>query len=219
MKSTTLKHTQVKGFTLIEVLVVIAILAALSAMAWAMTGYVKSSSMKKEAETHIALIEASVEAYRADNGGVMPYGRGDEWSSHVLYRILSGDYDNDGRQDRTKDGQLRTAYCETLAINSSPKDEIQQGLPAYRVKLAKSPDMPEKLLREGNKKRFAIIDPWGVPYRYCIGCEAECDERGKKGYGINAHFDVYSLGPDRKGNGKTNRDLNADNISNIKTWF
>ncbi len=209
---------QAKGFTLVEVLVVITILALLSAMAWAMTGYIKSSSMKKETETHVALIEASLEAYKADNGGVMPYGRGDEWSSHIIYRILSGDYNNDGRQDRDKTGKLMTAYCKTLAINSSPQDEIQQGLPAYRVKLAKSPDMPESILKTASKKRFAIIDPWGVPYRYCLGCEAECDQPEKKGYGINAHFDVYSLGPDRQGNGKTNQGLNLDNISNIKTW-
>lgn len=217
MKTPTLKQS--KGFTLIEVLVVITILALLSAMAWALTGYVKAASMKKETESHVALIEASLEAYKADQGGVMPYGRGDEWSSHVIYRILSGDYNNDGRQDRDKNGQLKQAYCDTLAINSSPKDEIQQGLPAYRVKLGKSPDMPESILRDASKKRFAIIDPWGVPYRYCLGCEAECEESDKKGYGINAHFDVYSLGPDRQGNGKTNRQLNADNISNIKTWY
>lgn len=215
MKINTKK--QASGFTLIEVLIVITIIALLLAMMWAAVSWIRARSTKGLAETHVALIEASLEAYKADNGGVMPYGRGDEWSSHVMYRILSGDYDNDGRQDRDKTGQLRTAYCDTLAINSSPKTETQEGLPAYRVKLAKSPDMPEKI-RKNNKPRYAIIDPWGVPYRYCLGCEADCDDEKKKGYGINAHFDVYSLGPDSLGNGKTNQGENADNISNIKTW-
>lgn len=215
MKIRSLK--QAKGFTLIEILIVITIIALLSSMMWAAVGWIRSKSMKGQAETHIALIEASLEAYKTDNGGVMPYGRGDEWSSHVMYRILSGDYDNDGRQDRDKAGQLVTAYCDTIAINSSPKTETQEGLPAYRVKLAKSPDMPTKI-RKSTKPLYAVIDPWGVPYRYCLGCEADCDDEDKKGYGINAHFDVYSLGPDSLGNGKTNQGQNEDNISNIKTW-
>ncbi len=204
-----------KGFTLIEVLVVIAILAMLASAAWVAVGMVTARGMTKTAENHIALIAASIDLYKADNSNILPYARGDEWSGHVLYQMISGDYNNDGQPDKDEQGYFRPTYCKSLVINANPKsDRLQEGLPAYKIKLAKSRDMPRGV-KKG--RLFAIVDPWRVPYRYCLGCEAE-SEGGKQGIGINADFDVYSLGFDRLGNGKTKKGENEDNVSNIKIW-
>ena len=66
-------------------------------------------------------------------------------------------------------------------------------------------------------KYYLIIDPWGNPYRYRLGYELE-DEKGKTGPGINPDFDIFSQGPDGLGQGKTNADEDADNVTNIRSW-
>ncbi len=213
---TRLTHRQAAphkgGFTLIEVLIVISIMAFLLAAAWSARNLYLNMAMKNTAETQLALLAAGVEAYKADSGGVLPYANGDEWSGHVLYGMLSGDTNNDGKPDRNKKtDQMNTVYIKDLVIIKSNAAETAEGIPVIKRPLQKSPDAKGK-----RGARFIILDPWGTAYRYRLGCEAETTG-SKEGTGVNADFDIYSLGPDTEGNARDNEGQNKDNISNIKS--
>lgn len=201
-----------KGFTLIEILVAATILIVLAATMWEARGWIEAKSVRSEAEQQIKLLEAGMNAYKADSGGILPFGRGDEYSSHVLYKALNCDDDDDGEPDK-EDGVTRMPYCPSLSVVKSSKEtEVMEGIPVRRAKI---------VMKEGGKrisgKHFLIYDPWGMPYRYRLGFQTE-DEKGKAGSGVNPDFDIFSLGPDTLGDGKDNAGDNADNITNVRSW-
>lgn len=201
------------GFTLMEILIVIAILAFLAAGVWEAKGLIEGRQLRSTAQTQIAQMETGLNAYRADNGDVCPYARGDEWSSHVLYEALYCDEDNDGEPDKEKGtGVTRMPYCETLVIVDTKSGEQLEGIPVVKKRISAKADGARI-----RGKYYLIFDPWGKPYRYRLGCEL-ADEKGRVGRGINPDFDIFSLGPDGLGNGLTNDNENEDNISNIRSW-
>lgn len=206
MKLNTKAH---KGFTLVEILVGVGILAMLAAGMWVAVASYQNKKLVKKAETEITLLEAAMNEYRTDNGGILPFGRGDEESSCIMYQALSCDYDNDGEPDDV-DGVTRMPYCPTFNIIKNPKAAEQgEGIPVIRASI--------RTREKGKRKVLVVIDPWGKPYRYRLGCEAE-DDKGKTGQGINADFDIFSQGPDGKGDSTDKGADNEDNISNIKLW-
>lgn len=192
-----------KGFTLIEILVVIAILALLAATAWVAKAYIENKTMEKTAATQVGQLETAMNAYLADKG-TLPYGKGDLDSASVLYKALSCDDNNDGEPDKGSDGITRMPYCEQLVAIDTKSGEQLQGIPCVKIK-------------HKGKKVFVIMDPWSNPYRYRLGFE-QSDGKGRKGKGINPDFDIYSMGPDGQGNNLTPDGTNEDNISNIRSW-
>ncbi len=202
------------GFTLIEILVTIAILAALAALGWQAKGWVDSKQLNSTAKAHIDLLSQSMNAYRADSGDVLPHGKGDAVSATVLYSTLYCDADNDGEPDKNESGGTCMPYCRQLIVIENTKaKEREEGIPCIKVKVSGKDSKGKKI----KGKRYVILDPWNQPIRYRLGCEA-LDEDGKTGMGINPDFDIFSLGPDGKGDGMTKEHDNADNISNILVW-
>lgn len=202
-----------KGFTLIEIFVVIAILATLATMGWQANKMITARRMNKTAEIQISQMELGMNSYRQDYGDVLPEGDGDEWSAHVLYKALYCDEDGDGEPDTDKKtGEPRVPYCENITPMGNIKKaaEVLNGIPAMRVSV-RPPETKKK------RKCFVIMDPWGKPYRYRLGYELK-DERGRAGKGVNPDFDIFSQGPDGMGNGLTNLRDNEDNVSNIRSW-
>lgn len=212
MKLRPLKHS--KGFTLVEIMVVIAILALLGAT----TMYVMSSMDEKKlttaAKTQVGALTLALDAYMAD-GYRLEDGYGDDGSSNALYRMISGDKNNDGEPDRIgsgRDAKPARVYCSELVILRNSKDVVADGIPVVRA---------EARIRTGRKsvrkKCLLIVDPWGNPYRYCLGFEQK-DSEGRHGTGNNPTYDIFSQGPDAKGDGKNNVGDNADNITNVPGW-
>lgn len=198
-----------KGFTLLEILIAVGLLAMLASGMWVAVSSFQDRKLVKKAESEIALLTASMNEYRTDNGGILPFGRGDEESSNIMYRALSCDDNGDGEPDSIN-GVTRMPYCTTFNVIKNTKEASQgEGIPVLKVRI--------QVKGKAKRKMMVILDPWGRPYRYRLGCEAE-DEHGKSGKGINGDFDIFSQGADGLGD-STNKDPeNEDNVSNIKFW-
>ncbi len=204
------------GFTLVEVLIAIAILAILAAGSWQAKAWIDAKKLTTTAENQVQMLEAAMNTCKSDNGGYLPAGKGDEWSSHVLYKTLYCDNNNDGEPDKDPETEARLMpYCPALVILNKPSDLANSdGIPAIKVKIGGR--VPDGARASGKKKYFVILDPWNNPYRYRLGYDAEAD--GAPGKGMNPDFDIFSQGPDKRGNSRTPNGENADNISNIRNY-
>lgn len=207
-----------KGFTLIEILVVIAILAALSATAWVVFDSVTDKQDKSTAEMQIGKLAACMTEFmsNAEMHDKVLYGEGDENSAFALYKMLNSDFNGDGESDSVKGVALPIA-CKELTY-------YDQG----------SGEKPEGLLYSKNEAgQFVILDPWGRGYRYRLGYgrkgvrssaaskggkvkRAKDADKPRKGPGVNVDFDIFTLGPDGLGDGLSKKGENEDNVSNIK---
>lgn len=208
MKLRTNRHA--KGFTLIEVLVVIAIMAALAAISWVAVNSINSKEANNKAQTHIDTIAACLNEYKSNAPTPMLWGNGDEDSANALYQMLNSDFDGDGSTDKGL-----TPFCKQLRYYDPTSGERPEGI----------------LYTSAGKNKYVILDPWDEPYYYRLGYgqkgpvthkSSGKTKAGKttgkqmEGKGINVDFDIFSLGEDRKGDGKNNKGENKDNISNIK---
>jgi prepilin-type N-terminal cleavage/methylation domain-containing protein len=96
------------AFTLIELLIVIAIILVLAGLVLATSSYVHKKGQRSRAEAEIAALSAALENYKVDNGvypsttetnALKPNAAGDpatyQSASLALYKSISGDADND----------------------------------------------------------------------------------------------------------------------------
>ncbi|MBA2433771.1 MAG: type II secretion system GspH family protein [Verrucomicrobiota bacterium] len=153
------------GFTIVEVLVVLAIILVLAGLILATSSYVHNKGARSRAEAEIAAMSAALENYRADNGvyplSATPDARenGDPLAqiykdaSLVLYRALSGDTDLNRQAEAT-------SYMSFKPNQLSPNDQ------ASAVTFLK--------------------DPFGNSYGYSTAGQAG----GATGY--NPTFDLWS---------------------------
>ena len=110
--SFVIRHSSFRAagaFTLIELLIVMAIIIVLAGLILATANYVQKKGYRSRAEAEIAAISAALENYKADNGvypstaetnALMPNKMGDPnaadyiKASLALYKLISGDADN-----------------------------------------------------------------------------------------------------------------------------
>jgi prepilin-type N-terminal cleavage/methylation domain-containing protein len=77
------------AFTLIELIVVVGIIAILSALVLSTVGYARKKAGRARAETEIAAMSAALEGYKSDNAVYPAYSGAT--GAHALYQGLSGD--------------------------------------------------------------------------------------------------------------------------------
>jgi prepilin-type N-terminal cleavage/methylation domain-containing protein len=95
------------GFTVIELLIVMAIVAILTGLILATSSYVYLKGLRSRTEAEIATMSAALENYRADNGSYPNSGLDPnsinfsdyEVAGKTLFQNLSGDLDGDGQPD------------------------------------------------------------------------------------------------------------------------
>jgi prepilin-type N-terminal cleavage/methylation domain-containing protein len=79
-----------RAFTLIELMVVIAVILILAGLVLSISGYAMDKGKRSRAETEIAAMSAAMESYKADNG-IYPAHSVSTGQAHALYQALTGD--------------------------------------------------------------------------------------------------------------------------------
>jgi type IV pilus assembly protein PilA len=107
-----------KGFTLMELLIVILIIGVLMAIAVPVYNNITDSAMKSAHQANIRVIEGAITAYLADNGG-------GSYSAVVM--------DNEGNISGTNitPGELVSGYLKAM-----PENPLASDSPKYYVKAA-----------------------------------------------------------------------------------
>ena len=107
MGSTRRRSIAIPAFTVIEVLLVLAIIAVLTGLILATSSYTYRKGARSRAEAEIAAMSAALENYRADNGSYPSSGLDPksinfsdyEIAGKILFENLSGDLNGDGQPD------------------------------------------------------------------------------------------------------------------------
>ncbi len=157
-----------RAFTIVELLIVMAIIIVLAGLILATSGYVQKKGARSRAEAEIAAISAALESYKADNG-IYPTDAAKTdtldptatvnfttyaSASLKLYEFISGDA-NDDREAESK------SYLSLKPNQLSPSDQSQNVT--------------------------AIRDPFGNSYGYST---MKASDSTKNGY--NPTFDLWS---------------------------
>ena len=211
------------AFTLIELIVVVSIIAVLSALVLSTAGYARKKGARARAETEIAAMSAACENYKADNGvyprdptantatdklnaktdgnpvlnPVPPNPSGAAYppASLVLYRALSG--------DRNLDRSVTTAD-ENFNIDGTtltpPLSQLPQSYFTFKPNMLSPGDQTQNVQY--------IRDPFGNSYGYSTANQANPNN------GYNPTFDLWST------SGLTTNPGNPDTITPqwIKNW-
>lgn len=183
-----------RGFTLMELLVVITIIVILAALTMGGLSFMQRNQAVQKAKAQVAMLSSGLEEYKLDFGRY-PVANdtstdGDQ-GSNVLFRALYWDSDNNGAAVGADANQR--IYLAELDPSSN-----KQGWSSNSIASAQN----------------TIRDPWGQNYRYRSGVNGtgavntDC---------INPDFDLWSFGPDAAGGNAAGTDQKAqDNITNWK---
>jgi prepilin-type N-terminal cleavage/methylation domain-containing protein len=197
------------AFTLIELIVVVSIIAVLSALVLSTVGYARKKGAQARAETEIAAMSAACENYKGDNG-VYPRGPA---SAITIGTVTIPANATDNLDARTRGNPADTAdptygetslYLYTLLSGDSTGNRSPTGKSYMAFK-------PNMLLPSGGTGTVtAISDPFGNSYGYSTANQA--DPVTPKGY--NPTFDLWST----TGLTTAGQPTQADQNQWIKNW-
>ena len=165
-------HSSFSGgsaFTLIELIVVIAVIIILAGLVLSTAGYIQKKGARARAETEIAAMSAACESYKADNA---VYPRHDETDA------LNARTDGDPTTTAYKDASLYLyVQLSGTDANRTPITGAQSYF-AFKPNQLSPPDQ--------NQPVQFIRDPFGNSYGYSTANQAD------PGTGYNPTFDLWS---------------------------
>jgi prepilin-type N-terminal cleavage/methylation domain-containing protein len=171
-----------RGFTLIELIVVIAIIALLSSLTIGAFSYATAAAGRNRTEATKAALVAGLERYYTEFGEYpqpsnpgatetfngKPYRAG---GAEMLYQAMSGD---------------GTSAIQLASGGNRGSDGIIDDLEAKNIMMQ---DMPKDLYVEVNR-RFYIVDGFRRPFQYT---------KGGTPTAVNPTYDLWSYGQDDPG--------------------
>jgi prepilin-type N-terminal cleavage/methylation domain-containing protein len=175
-----------RAFTLIELIVVIAIIIVLAGLILSTVGYVQKKGARSRAETEIAAMSAALENYKADNA-IYPRSNGTDGLNpattnlgdynmpcRYIYGEVSGDRDFDGTPDTGARSYI------TFKPTSLLRDDMSNP-------------------PSSSNQVTAIRDPFGNSYGYSTAKAA--NPGGTVGY--NPTFDLWTVADGTAGTDQT----------------
>lgn len=183
------------GFTLVEILIVISIIAVLAGMVLVGVQHARQGANTAMAKTTISSMATALDRYVQDEGeypGMELEADGDRNDFSLLYTALFG-------TPRPKGGGGRNAPYSTV-----PEDNIwiyDDAIGQYRAA-----ERRERL--DDDIEKF-LMDPWGEPYVYRAN---KGKDRAEYEFMHNPDFDLYSVGPD--GIDQTQEGEDGDDLGN-----
>jgi prepilin-type N-terminal cleavage/methylation domain-containing protein len=189
---THLRTPLARGFSLMELLIVIAIIVILAALTMGGLGFMQRNQAVQKCRAQMGMLSTALEEYKLDFG-IYPVaddtGAAGDQGSNVLFRALYWDSDNNGAAVGS-DANQRIYLAELDPISN------KQGWSSNPVA---SPSN-------------TILDPWSSNYRYRSGTNATGQVNTNC---INPDFDLWSNGPDGLPGTSSGTDpASRDNITN-----
>ena len=169
------------AFTIIELLIVMAIIIVLAGLILGTSGYVQKKGARSRAEAEIAAMSAALESYKADNG-VYPRSPGvTEPTAAGGSDGLSASHDP-SPEDPVYTNASRFLY-QQLSGDSNGDRALDNNAKQY---FAFKPQMLSP--RDATQTVAAIRDPFGNAYGYSTANQMNPDR------GRNPTFDLWSTG-------------------------
>ncbi len=177
-----------KGFTLIELIIVIGILATLASIAYPTYMSIQTNAARTAAKKVCTDIVSAVESFKQDNNGMLPYNTD----------MVEPD-DKDQMHLTTLGGEDADMI---KVLTNRESDDAERRLNSTRDIYLRSDEQeqPREGLYVDASGELSFYDPWGKPY-YIVLCEEDegaIDPFTSRRYrGKNCL--VYSTGPDQEG--------------------
>jgi prepilin-type N-terminal cleavage/methylation domain-containing protein len=166
-----------RAFTLIELIVVIAIIIILAGLILSTVGYVQKKGARSRAETEIAAMSAACESYKADNGAYPANSDTNTLDARTNLDPSAAVYSN----------ASLFLYEQLAGVTSGSRSEIPSGKTYFTFK-------PNMLLPAppSNADITAIRDPFGNSYGYSTIANPTANPSPSPGVGYNPTFDLWS---------------------------
>ena len=166
------------AFTVVELLVVMAIILVLAKLILVTSGYVQTKGKRARAEAEIAALSAALENYKADNG-VYPTdtanGATNTLDARTMFNPTSPQY----------------VAASLFLYKELSGDQVGSRVPTDRSYFPFKPNM--LLPKDQAQPVSAIADPFGYSYGYSTASQANSSK------GHNPTFDLWSTAGTRTG--------------------
>jgi type II secretory pathway pseudopilin PulG len=180
------------AFTVVELLIVMAIILILAGLILATSGYVQKKGARSRAEAEIAAMSAASENYKADNGIYPKSTASDALDARTV---------TDPKQYEPACGEF---YAQ-LVGDADYDDITDSGAKAYMTFKPNMKSVPDATSPAGSGNKTFARDPFGNSYGYSTAKAAA--PAGSVGY--NPTFDLWST---------AKADPPADQNQWIKNW-